>query len=45
MVDNQAVAQHFDSEERAFVSQATDWLQTVSNEYRVVLTHFLNPRE
>ncbi|MFC4760329.1 RNA-binding protein [Fructobacillus durionis] len=45
MVDNQAVAQHFEPEERAFVSQATDWLQTVSNEYRLVLTHFLNPRE
>ncbi|MBS9334509.1 YlmH/Sll1252 family protein [Fructobacillus sp. M1-13] len=45
MASNQSVAQHFDPEERAFVAQAIDWLEMVENDYRIILTHFLNPRE
>lgn len=42
---NQAVAQHFDIEERPFVAQVLDWLNEASQDYQLVLTHFLNPRE
>lgn len=45
MSENQAVAQHFDDEERAFVAQVLDWLTQASQDYQLVLTHFLNPRE
>ncbi|MBS9337601.1 RNA-binding protein [Fructobacillus parabroussonetiae] len=45
MVDNQAAGQHFAEEERPFVAQALDWIETAGSDYRMVLTHFLNPRE
>lgn len=37
--------QHFRSDEANFIDQVQDWLTTASQQYRPVLTHFLNPRE
>ncbi|MBM7617785.1 RNA-binding protein YlmH [Weissella uvarum] len=37
--------QHFRSNEQAFVQQAVDWVAQAVDEYRLVLTPFLNPRE
>ncbi|MBS9336203.1 RNA-binding protein [Fructobacillus papyrifericola] len=45
MAANQAVAQHFAEEEGPFIAQALDWIETAANDYRLVLTDFLNPRE
>lgn len=39
------VAQHFRREEAPFVESATGWIQQASDEYRPILTHFLNPRQ
>lgn len=37
--------QHFRNDEASFIDQVQDWLATASQQYRPVLTHFLNPRE
>ncbi|MTV82909.1 RNA-binding protein [Secundilactobacillus folii] len=39
------VAQHFRAEEAPFIESATGWIQQASDEYRPILTHFLNPRQ
>lgn len=39
------VAQHFRREEAPFVESATGWIQQASDEYRPILTYFLNPRQ
>lgn len=37
--------QHFRLDEANFIDQVQDWIATASQQYRPVLTHFLNPRE
>lgn len=39
------LAQHFRRDEEAFIETATDLINEASEEYRPVLTHFLNPRQ
>lgn len=39
------IAQHFRAEEAPFIESATGWIQQASDEYRPILTHFLNPRQ
>ncbi len=43
MADN--IAQHFRREEAPFIESATSWIQQANDEYRPILTHFLNPRQ
>lgn len=37
--------QHFSEDERVFVDRVLDWLEAVEQNYTVVSTYFLNPRE
>lgn len=39
------ITQHFRPEESAFIQQASDWIRQSEDEYRAILTRFLNPRE
>ncbi|WP_203641908.1 YlmH family RNA-binding protein [Levilactobacillus andaensis] len=39
------ITQHFRPDEAPFIDAITGWLQQVQDEYRPVLTHFLNPRQ
>ncbi|KRK37876.1 RNA-binding protein [Levilactobacillus parabrevis] len=39
------VTQHFRPDEAPFIDAVGGWLQQVADEYRPVLTHFLNPRQ
>lgn len=39
------ITQHFRGEEAPFVESATGFIQQASDEYRPILTHFLNPRQ
>ncbi|CAJ1227347.1 RNA-binding protein [Levilactobacillus zymae] len=39
------ITQHFRPEEAPFIDAVGNWLQQVQDEYRPVLTHFLNPRQ
>lgn len=39
------IKQHFRPDEAPFIDQVDDWLATCENEYRPVLTEFLNPRQ
>lgn len=39
------IAQHFRAEEAPFIESATGFIQQASDEYRPILTHFLNPRQ
>lgn len=39
------VKQHFRPDEAPFIDEAQGWISTASNEYRPVLTEFLNPRQ
>ena len=39
------ISQHFRLNEQPFVRQVDDWIQQSRNEYRSILTRFLNPRE
>ncbi|MDF7626951.1 YlmH/Sll1252 family protein [Lactobacillaceae bacterium L1_55_11] len=39
------VGQHFAPEEQQFLQQAGDWISQAQQEYRQVLTGFLNPRQ
>lgn len=46
MVDDfSTIEQHFRPEEVAFIQQAGDWIRQSEDEYRGILTRFLNPRE
>lgn len=46
MVDDfSIIEQHFRPEETQFIQQASDWIRQSEDEYRGVLTRFLNPRE
>lgn len=39
------VTQHFREDEAPFIDQVNDWLTTAGDQYRPVLTPFLNPRQ
>lgn len=39
------ITQHFRPDEAPFIDAVGNWLQRVQDEYRPVLTHFLNPRQ
>lgn len=39
------ITQHFRPDEAPFIDAIGEWLQQVADEYRPVLTHFLNPRQ
>lgn len=39
------ISQHFRLNEQSFIKQVDDWIQQSRNEYRSILTRFLNPRE
>ena len=39
------IRQHFRPDEGPFIDAVGNWLQQVQDEYRPVLTHFLNPRQ
>ena len=39
------VKQHFRADETPFIDQVNDWLTTAGDQYRPVLTAFLNPRQ
>lgn len=41
----EAIYQHFRPDERAFIDQATDWIDRVLATYSLVTTGFLNPRQ
>ena len=46
MIDNfSTIEQHFRPEEVTFIQQVTDWIRQSEDEYRGILTRFLNPRE
>lgn len=39
------ILQHFRKDEEPLISQLSDYIMQAENEYRPILTHFLNPRE
>ncbi|URZ87038.1 RNA-binding protein [Floricoccus penangensis] len=39
------IYQHFKPEEKAFIDRASDWIDRVKENYEVISTNFLNPRE
>ena len=39
------IYQHFHPEEKQFIDRVLDWMDRVENNYSVVTTYFLNPRE
>lgn len=45
MVDDANITQHFRTDEIGFIEQVQGWIRQVNDEYRPILTHFLNPRE
>ncbi|MCM0598786.1 YlmH family RNA-binding protein [Periweissella fabalis] len=45
MVDDTRITQHFRSDEIGFIEQVQGWIRQANDEYRPILTHFLNPRE
>ena len=44
MVDSN-IRQHFRADESNFINQILDVIATANNQYRPVLTNFLNPRQ
>lgn len=44
-MDEQNIKQHFRPEEGHFIDQVNDWITIAQEQYRPVLTPFLNPRE
>lgn len=44
-MDNLNVKQHFRPDEGPLIDQIQDWLETVRDQYRPILTWFLNPRQ
>ena len=39
------IYQHFHPDEKQFIDRVLDWIDSVENNYSVVTTYFLNPRE
>lgn len=44
-MDSQNIKQHFRPEEAPLIDQVNDWITTAADQYRPVLTPFLNPRQ
>lgn len=44
-MDNENIKQHFRPEEAPLIDQINDWVATAADQYRPVLTSFLNPRQ
>ena len=42
---NENIYQHFKPEERNFIERCFDWLNRVEDDYAIITTPFLNPRE
>ncbi|POD82070.1 putative RNA-binding protein YlmH [Lactiplantibacillus plantarum subsp. plantarum] len=42
---NDNLKQHFRDSEAPFIEQVTGWLRQVADQYRPILTAFLNPRQ
>ncbi|MDD6454532.1 RNA-binding protein [Limosilactobacillus mucosae] len=45
MTDEENIKQHFRPDEAPLIAQVEDWLNTAADQYRPVLTDFLNPRQ
>ena len=45
IVNNNNIAQHFRPDELEFIEQVQSWLKVALDEYRPVLSQFLNPRQ
>nr|WP_285011002.1 YlmH/Sll1252 family protein [Lactococcus garvieae] len=44
-MSHENIYQHFHPEEKQFIDRVLDWMERVENNYSVVTTYFLNPRE
>lgn len=44
-MDERNIKQHFRLDEAPLIDQINDWIATATNQYRPVLTSFLNPRQ
>lgn len=44
-MSHENIYQHFHPEEKQFIDRVLDWMDRVENNYSVVTTYFLNPRE
>ena len=42
---NSEVYQHFRAEEKPLIDSLNDYINQAQNEYRPILTHFLDPRQ
>ncbi|MGO2223317.1 MAG: cell division protein, partial [Leuconostoc falkenbergense] len=40
-----SISQHFREYEQPFIQQVLDWVKQADDDYRLILTRFLNPRE
>ncbi|MFC4651332.1 RNA-binding protein [Lactococcus nasutitermitis] len=44
-MSNGVLYQHFHADERYFIERCLDWIEQVENNFSVITTYFLNPRE
>ncbi|MFZ2575895.1 MAG: YlmH/Sll1252 family protein [Lactococcus hircilactis] len=44
-MSHEDIYQHFKADERQFIERCLDWLMQVDDQYSVISTYFLNPRE
>lgn len=44
-MSHENIYQHFHPDEKQFIDRVLDWMDRVENNYSVVTTYFLNPRE
>lgn len=44
-MSHENIYQHFHADEKQFIDRVLDWIDKVENNYSVVTTYFLNPRE
>lgn len=44
-MSQESIYQHFHPDEKQFIDRVLDWIDRVENNYSVVTTYFLNPRE
>ena len=44
-MSHENIYQHFYPDEKQFIDRVLDWMDRVENNYSVVTTYFLNPRE
>ena len=45
MTDEENIKQHFRPDEAPLIAQVEDWLNMAADQYRPILTDFLNPRQ